>query len=723
MATERIYQLVGSRVIRVNYLNSSGYIQSEDLIMSIGDVQVGNVGQANAEIVKDEYSDNTWLLNLTIPRGQDGVNGRDGVDGRDGLTPTFTVGDCYVVDTDAYAKVTVNHSDSAVQENLWRLDFWLPRGIQGPKGDPGVDGSTPQLVNATTETTGIVKLYSQATAQTPTQTIKSVTTGGVKIVQECTNDSGLKLNNSFTNLKSWQTTAVTNGTNSTRDAQREVPLLLSDSTSLAVTPKSLKAVYDYFEKTKKYNGIFTHQVNLWYSKRKNSNNVTIIAPYTGLYKLILIGGGGAGSCSSFTEGGKNGIPLLFGGAGGGGGETLVCVVPLTKGNAYTFTIGAGGNASTKFLYFGGNGGNTFTTIDGVQLLAQGGFHGGTTHLCRKTNYGADANCAFNDSRFDGTMVELSYQMAMAGRGGGFMRPDTDDDDHYLNYNHLIFERHPGTSGGPGSCFIKPDFLCLRGKNNQREDTAENINLNDDCSHPKTLDDVHFINFGFVKNPNSPDPFLLTSGADYSFITNGFGGNSVFYPVQMGNETTGMIWDGSKNAKGFWGAGGGGGSATQFYFGAYGSNSRAVLSSNQNDGDDDEKPLALGYMEPILGWPVAPNGITWPKRLNLKGTSYTTYRAAFNALTSSQGKTYIQSVLTHVKACYANGTGRSLTTADEQKIEEYILKRYLRSWKICGEDRLGNAGLEGTVILQYDGRFGDYINGGCGSSPTGGVSYY
>ena len=62
MAVERVYQLVGARVIRVNYVNSSGYVTSQDIALQIGDVTTTTNGVANASI--QQYDDVTWLLNL-----------------------------------------------------------------------------------------------------------------------------------------------------------------------------------------------------------------------------------------------------------------------------------------------------------------------------------------------------------------------------------------------------------------------------------------------------------------------------------------------------------------------------------------------------------------------------------------------------------------------------------------------------------------------------------
>ena len=84
---------------------------------------------------------------------------------------------------------------------------------------------------------------------------------------------------------------------------------------------------------------------------------TFTAPFTGNYEVTITGGGGGGGTSTTVTG------------GGGGGGTAIEVTSLTKGEAVTVTIGAGGSLGTTTGNTGG------TTSFGGYCSATGGLGG------------------------------------------------------------------------------------------------------------------------------------------------------------------------------------------------------------------------------------------------------------------------------------------------------------------------------------------------------------
>src|SRR5437899_2939820 len=80
-------------------------------------------------------------------------------------------------------------------------------------------------------------------------------------------------------------------------------------------------------------------------------------------------GGGAGSYGA----GRNPLP----GAGGGGGSFAAkYLISVAPGNAYTVTVGVGGNGATYGSAFPGVAGGDSWFIDALTVFASGGFGGG-----------------------------------------------------------------------------------------------------------------------------------------------------------------------------------------------------------------------------------------------------------------------------------------------------------------------------------------------------------
>lgn len=85
--------------------------------------------------------------NIKGPQGEQGPTGQTGPKGD---TPNVTVGTTTTSDPGGDASVTKNSSST---EDNAIFDFVIPRGEQGPQGNPGSDGKSP-TVNVGTTTTG-----------------------------------------------------------------------------------------------------------------------------------------------------------------------------------------------------------------------------------------------------------------------------------------------------------------------------------------------------------------------------------------------------------------------------------------------------------------------------------------------------------------------------------------------------------------------------------------
>lgn len=91
------------------------------------------------------------------------------------------------------------------------------------------------------------------------------------------------------------------------------------------------------------------------------------APYTGVYRITLKGGGGSGATVDSSA--------LTGGSGGGEGGLVIFFATLTAGTSYSYTIGAGGAAvsATGTTSEGVSGGaSSFNLGPGFTAVANGG---------------------------------------------------------------------------------------------------------------------------------------------------------------------------------------------------------------------------------------------------------------------------------------------------------------------------------------------------------------
>lgn len=99
--------------------------------------------------------------------------------------------------------------------------------------------------------------------------------------------------------------------------------------------------------------------------------VTITAPpgATEISSLLLIAGGGSGGPGTGTTGAT---AVTGGGGGAGGGMVIVNNIPVSPGETFTASIGAGGSGVTAGSALGIAGGDTTFTVRGTTYTAKGG---------------------------------------------------------------------------------------------------------------------------------------------------------------------------------------------------------------------------------------------------------------------------------------------------------------------------------------------------------------
>ena len=121
--------------------------------LRVGSTSTGNAG-TNANVTMTD-NNNVYTLNFVIPKGDKGdagAKGADGAKGTDGITPTLKVGTVTTLAAGSNATVTMSKNN-----NEYTLNFGIPKGN---KGDTGASGSS-----------------GEATVVNPTITIGTVTNG------------------------------------------------------------------------------------------------------------------------------------------------------------------------------------------------------------------------------------------------------------------------------------------------------------------------------------------------------------------------------------------------------------------------------------------------------------------------------------------------------------------------------------------------------------------
>lgn len=127
----------------VSDLSGAQGIQGEAATIAIGQVLTGEPG-TNAS-VENVGTANAAILNITIPRGNpgiDGTNGTDGKDGTDGKAATIQIGEVITGEPGTNASV-----ENTGTENAAILKITIPRGntgARGEQGEPGQNGADGQ---------------------------------------------------------------------------------------------------------------------------------------------------------------------------------------------------------------------------------------------------------------------------------------------------------------------------------------------------------------------------------------------------------------------------------------------------------------------------------------------------------------------------------------------------------------------------------------------------
>ena len=112
--------------------------------LRVGSTSTGNAG-TNANVTMTD-SNNVYTLNFVIPKGDKGdagTKGQDGAKGADGITPTLKVGTVTTLAAGSNATVTMSKNN-----NEYTLNFGIPKGNKGDTGASGSGGETT-VVNPT----------------------------------------------------------------------------------------------------------------------------------------------------------------------------------------------------------------------------------------------------------------------------------------------------------------------------------------------------------------------------------------------------------------------------------------------------------------------------------------------------------------------------------------------------------------------------------------------
>ena len=112
--------------------------------LKVGSTSTGNAG-TNASVTMTD-NNNVYTLNFVIPKGDKGdtgAKGVDGVKGADGITPTLKVGTVTTLAAGSNATVTMSENN-----NVYTLNFGIPKGNKGDTGASGGSGETT-VVNPT----------------------------------------------------------------------------------------------------------------------------------------------------------------------------------------------------------------------------------------------------------------------------------------------------------------------------------------------------------------------------------------------------------------------------------------------------------------------------------------------------------------------------------------------------------------------------------------------
>ena len=121
-----------SAAIDITSGGGGGGGSSDPVTMNIGTVTTGTAG-SNASANITDNGNNSFTLNMTIPRGQDGTNGTNGTNG---TTPIFS-STTTTSTLSAGSSATASISGSGTSSSPYKFSFGIPRGNTGSTGATG----------------------------------------------------------------------------------------------------------------------------------------------------------------------------------------------------------------------------------------------------------------------------------------------------------------------------------------------------------------------------------------------------------------------------------------------------------------------------------------------------------------------------------------------------------------------------------------------------------
>ena len=121
-----------SNAIDITSGGGGGGGSSDPVTMNVGTVTTGTAG-SNASANITDNGNNSFTLNMTIPRGQDGTNGTNGTNG---TTPVFSSPPTTST-LSAGSSATASISGSGTSSSPYKFSFGIPRGYTGSTGSQG----------------------------------------------------------------------------------------------------------------------------------------------------------------------------------------------------------------------------------------------------------------------------------------------------------------------------------------------------------------------------------------------------------------------------------------------------------------------------------------------------------------------------------------------------------------------------------------------------------
>lgn len=120
----------------------------------VGVVTTAEAGSPAAAALTKRDTDGAYVLDLTIPKGDQGETGSRGADGEPGATPYLFTGAVETLSAGSAATASVTRREGT--SNVYDVSFGIPRGASGEKGETGAQGAKGDPGAAATLTVGEV---------------------------------------------------------------------------------------------------------------------------------------------------------------------------------------------------------------------------------------------------------------------------------------------------------------------------------------------------------------------------------------------------------------------------------------------------------------------------------------------------------------------------------------------------------------------------------------